>query len=103
MIKLKNILKESYVWERKFGEPLPKLILDTVLSEQTPAEMKRFKKKISKLKDLEGKFRNAMYDASEILRNSTDTVKVARELESEYKKNITVFMRSLMRIEKRVR
>ena len=44
-----------------------------------------------------------MYDASEILRNSTDTVKVARELESEYKKNITVFMRSLMRIEKRVR
>ena len=25
MIKLKDILKESYVWERKFGEPLPTL------------------------------------------------------------------------------
>ena len=25
MIKLKNILKESYVWERKFGESLPTL------------------------------------------------------------------------------
>lgn len=25
MIKLKEILKESYVWDRKFGEPLPTL------------------------------------------------------------------------------
>ena len=25
LIKLKNLLKESYVWERKFGEPLPTL------------------------------------------------------------------------------
>ena len=25
MIKLKNLLKESYVWERKFGEKLPTL------------------------------------------------------------------------------
>ena len=25
MIKLKDLLKESYVWERKFGEPLPTL------------------------------------------------------------------------------
>ena len=25
MIKLKDILKESYVWERKFGEKLPTL------------------------------------------------------------------------------
>ena len=25
MIKLKDILKESYVWERKFGEKLPSL------------------------------------------------------------------------------
>ena len=30
MIKLKKILKEGYVWDRKFGEPLPTLnsILD---------------------------------------------------------------------------
>ena len=25
MIKLKDLLKESYVWERKFGEKLPTL------------------------------------------------------------------------------
>ena len=25
MIKLKDLLNESYVWERKFGEPLPTL------------------------------------------------------------------------------
>ena len=25
MIKLKKILKEGYVWDRKFGEPLPTL------------------------------------------------------------------------------
>ena len=25
MIKLKNLIKESYAWERKFGEPLPTL------------------------------------------------------------------------------
>jgi len=25
MIKLKNLIKEAYVWERKFGEPLPTL------------------------------------------------------------------------------
>ena len=29
MIKLKSLLKESYVWERKFGEPLP--TLDSVM------------------------------------------------------------------------
>ena len=40
MIKLKDILKESYVWERKFGEPLPTL-----------ADVQR-KKKLS-----EGKFK----------------------------------------------
>jgi hypothetical protein len=27
MIKLKDMLKEGYVWDRKFGEPLPKLKL----------------------------------------------------------------------------
>ena len=25
MIKLKNLIKEAYAWERKFGEPLPTL------------------------------------------------------------------------------
>ena len=26
MIKLKNLIKEAYAWERKFGEPLPTLV-----------------------------------------------------------------------------
>ena len=29
MIKLKNILKEGYVWDRKFGESLPKIQIPT--------------------------------------------------------------------------
>ena len=29
MIKLKNMLKEGYVWDRKFGESLPKIQIPT--------------------------------------------------------------------------
>ena len=29
MIKLKNVLKEGYVWDRKFGESLPKIQIPT--------------------------------------------------------------------------
>ena len=37
MIKLKDMLKEGYVWDRKFGEPLPKLKLpiESVNEEET--------------------------------------------------------------------
>lgn len=110
MIKLKDLLEENKFWVRKFGEPLPtihdyakKYENTPKIEEQTPADVKRFKTKIKRLTDLEGKFRNAMYGASEVLRNSTETIKEAREIESAYKKYVTVFMRDLLKIERKVR
>ena len=68
MIKLKDMLKEGYVWDRKFGEPLPKLKLpiESVNEEETvkeaapkmrakpgQKELKAIKNKLEALKDID--------------------------------------------------
>ena len=47
MIKLKKLVQEAFVWDRKFGEPLPtlKTIMDKVEEgpdEQRPADVRNF-------------------------------------------------------------
>ena len=47
MIKLKNLIKEAYAWERKFGEPLPTLasVQEKKLKEDLVTEKKELNPK----------------------------------------------------------
>ena len=60
MKKLKQLLKESYVWERKFGEKLPTLadIQKKKLNEVGNSQV--HKKFIQKIEDGEGYFKSAV-------------------------------------------
>ena len=56
MIKLKDLLKESHVWERKFGEPLPTLA--SVQKKKLKEEINKLTEKLSKsdIKKMRDKF-----------------------------------------------
>ena len=64
MIKLKTLLKESQVWERKFGEPLP--TLDSVMEKYQQEGGKGSGRKPEKgsAKDIEKKSMKAATDAN---------------------------------------
>ena len=64
MIKLKTLLKESMVWERKFGEPLP--TLDSVMEKYQQEGGKGSGRKPEKgsAKDIEKKSMKAATDAN---------------------------------------
>tara|TARA_R100001463_G_scaffold11939_4_gene33006 strand:+ start:328 stop:672 length:345 start_codon:yes stop_codon:yes gene_type:complete len=73
-MKLKKLLSESKVWERKFGEPLPTL-------EDTT---KRFKMKQENLNDsFKPKFRDTEKLAKKIGKNVNDVVKFLKDYEVE--------------------
>ena len=56
MIKLKDLLKESHVWERKFGEPLPTLA--SIQKKKLKEEINKLTEKLSKsdIKKMRDKF-----------------------------------------------
>ena len=56
MIKLKDLLKESYVWERQFGEKLPTLA--DVQKKKLKEEINKLTEKLSKseIKKMRDKF-----------------------------------------------
>ena len=56
MIKLKDLLKESHAWERKFGEPLPTLA--SVQKKKLKEEINKLTEKLSKseIKKMRDKF-----------------------------------------------
>ena len=57
MIKLKDLLKESFVWERKFGEKLPTLA-SVVQKKKLKEEINKLTEKLSKseIKKMRDKF-----------------------------------------------
>ena len=117
MIKLKKILKEGYVWDRKFGEPLPTLnsILDKAnedhsgctedvctcedVNEVLPKDQKQAGKIVLKLMKLESEMRKEMFDLSKIVTggNSSDQLKTAS------KKGVTTFMKTAVKLGKKKR
>ena len=56
MIKLKDLIKEAYVWERKFGEPLPTLA--SIQKKKLKEEINKLTEKLSKseIKKMRDKF-----------------------------------------------
>ena len=69
-MKLKDLLKESMVWERKFGEPLP--TLDSVMEkyQQEGGKGSGRKAKPGSAKDIEKKMGKAASDANKKLRDA---------------------------------
>ena len=113
MIKLKKLIKEAYVWERKFGEPLPTLAsiqkkklkedLLTEKKELSSANIKDIAKMTNKnnhtwaryqLSGLMGndklkKFYNAMEDLNDVFNGfGPELSKLNRKMEKEFVKSL---------------
>ena len=105
MIKLKKILSEAYVWDRKFGEPLPtlKTIMDKV--EEGPDEQRPADKEVQRLIKAEAKLRERMIKLEQIfLRDARpENVKLSKDLQKIYKETVTKFMREMIKIRKKLK
>ena len=105
MIKLKNLISESYVWDRKFGEPLPtlKTIMDKV--EEGPDEQRPADKEVQRLIKAEAKLRERMIKLEQIfLRDARpENVKLSKDLQKIYKETVTKFMREMIKIRKKLK
>ena len=105
MIKLKKILSEAYVWDRKFGEPLPtlKTVMDKV--EEGPDEQRPADKEVQRLIKAEAKLRERMIKLEQIfLRDARpENVKLSKDLQKIYKETVTKFMREMIKIRKKLK
>ena len=117
MIKLKKLIKESS-WDRKFGEPLPTLF-DVIEKHgdcgcgskhecickitEDIKDVVKAKKLSQKLQTIEARFRKTMYDLDDRLNADPLNQKYSRPLKDAYKKNVTVFMREMLSIVKKVK
>ena len=90
MIKLKDLLKESYVWERKFGEKLPTLadIQKKKLNEVgAGAEYRKYYKNIEKTENVQAKQVNNLVQ----LLMKKGLKKEATAIASKYVKGVAEF------------
>jgi|TARA_B100000959_G_scaffold286239_1_gene364014 hypothetical protein len=108
MIKLKDIIKESYAWERKFGESLP-TIEDTTkrhsskLVKEDARDIIQAKKLVQKLQTIEGKFRQAMNKLDDRFNADLPNQKLSKPLRASYLKNVTAFMREMLSLVKKMK
>ena len=105
MIKLKKILSEAYVWDRKFGKPLPTLqdVMNKVQEgpdEQRPADLE-----VQRLVKAEAKLRERMLKLEQIfLRDARpENVKLSKDLKKVYKDTVTKFMREMIKLRKKMK
>ena len=105
MIKLKKILSEAYVWDRKFGEPLPtlKTIMNKV--EEGPEEQRPTDKEVQRIVKAEAKLRERMLKLEQIfLRDARpENVKLAKDIKKVYKDTVTKFMREMIKLRKKLK
>ena len=90
MIKLKKLMSEAYVWDRKFGEPLPTLkdVMEKV--QEGPDEQRPADKEVQRLVKAEAKLRERMLKLDQIfLRDARpENVKLAKDLKKYIKKRL---------------
>ena len=107
MIKLKNILSETYVWDRKFGESLP--TLSDVMEKhgdcdcggsccgvnEGPQDQRPADKEVQRLVKAEAKLRERMLKLEQIFLDDPrpENMKLAKDIKISYKKHVTQFMR----------
>ena len=82
MIKLKTILKEGKVWERKFGEPLP--TLDSVMKKHQQNQLNEnmvsvLKPPVRKAKSTIYGYINLQYHATPLIKSMREFLKLVRE------------------------
>ena len=118
MIKLKKLIKES-TWDRKFGEPLP--TLDSVMEKhgdcgcggtqactcdtihESAKDAMKGKKLSQKIQKMEGSFRAKMWELAESMSKDDSNRKLADDLSRSYRKNVTIFMRDMLSLVKKMK
>ena len=105
MIKLKKLLSEAYVWDRKFGEPLPTLKDVMKKVQEGPDEQRPADKEVQRLVKVEAKLRERMLKLDQIfLRDARpENVKLAKDLKKLYKDTVTKFMREMIKLRKKMK
>ena len=105
MIKLKKLLSEAYVWDRKFGEPLPTLKDVMKKVQEGPDEQRPADKEVQRLVKAEAKLRERMLKLDQIfLRDARpENVKLAKDLKKIYKETVTRFMREMIKLRKKMK
>ena len=117
MIKLKDMLNESNVWDRQFGQPLP--TLSDVMGEkedcdcggsccgvvESVEDKNRANKKFQSLMKHEGGFRDKMFKLEQaFLRDARpENREIAKQLKKSYKDNVTNFMREAAKLTKKLK
>ena len=105
MIKLKKLLSEAYVRDRKFGEPLPTLKDVMKKVQEGPDEQRPADKEVQRLVKAEAKLRERMLKLDQIfLRDARpENVKLAKDLKKLYKDTVTKFMREMIKLRKKMK
>ena len=105
MIKLKKLLSEAYVWDRKFGQPLPTLKDVMKKVQEGPDEQRPADKEVQRLVKAEAKLRERMLKLDQIfLRDARpENVKLAKDLKKLYKDTVTKFMREMIKLRKKMK
>lgn len=105
MIKLKKIMSEAFVWDRKFGEPLPTLKDMIAKVEEGPDEQRPADKEVQRIVKAEAKLRERMIKLEQIfLRDARpENVKLSKDLQKIYKETVTKFMREMIKLRKKLK
>ena len=105
MIKLKKIMSEDFVWDRKFGEPLPTLKDMMSKVEEGPEEQRPADKEVQRMIKAEAKLRERMIKLEQIfLRDARpENVKLAKDIKKVYKDTVTKFMREMIKLRKKLK
>ena len=118
MIKLRKLIKES-TWDRKFGEPLP--TLDSVIEKhgdcgcgsthgctcetihESAKDIIKGKKLSQLLQKDESRLRSSMWELAESMSNDDSNRGLADDLSKSYSKNVTIFMRDMLSLVKKMK
>ena len=98
-------MSEAYVWDRKFGEPLPTLKDVMKKVQEGPDEQRPADKEVQRLVKAEAKLRERMLKLDQIfLRDARpENVKLAKDLKKLYKDTVTKFMREMIKLRKKMK
>ena len=105
MIKLKKIMSEAFVWDRKFGEPLPTLKDMMAKVEEGPEEQRPADQEVQRIVKAEAKLRERMLKLEQIfLRDARpENVKLAKDIKKVDKDTDTKFMREMIKMRKKMK
>ena len=98
-------MSEAFVWDRKFGEPLPTLKDMMAKVEEGPDEQRPADQEVQRIVKAEAKLRERMLKLEQIfLRDARpENVKLSKDLKKVYKDTVTKFMREMIKLRKKMK